>query len=263
MLLEEEYNNEEEKEEFEELELLNGENHLPKEIVDDFNKHINIINKFSQLINEENEIIPESFAKEFKKNNKIIKEFASILNSEDINQEEIIKALEEQTEAMKDFVSMMNEEGLISEYESAVMCLDTEIKCFSLDYNIETEFLDIPSGVDFSNLDIPEEIKPYIEKGEYQSVYAFNIPTDLKPYFEEYIKIVEVSGYFKLKENGYTVKLTYSYEDEPSKIYIADIIEPESREITNKFSKEIQEKLKDNPYIDYDFIVNQNEDLEE
>lgn len=262
-MLEEEYNNEEEKEEFEELELLNGENHLPKEIVDDFNKHISIINKFSQLINEENEIIPESFAKEFKKNNKIIKEFASILNSEDINQEEIIKALEEQTEAMKDFVSMMNEEGLISEYESAVMRLDTEIKCFSLDYNIETEFLDIPSGVDFSNLDIPEEIKPYIEKGEYQSVYAFNIPTDLKPYFEEYIKIVEVSGYFKLKENGYTVKLTYSYEDEPSKIYIADIIEPESREITNKFSKEIQEKLKDNPYIDYDFIVNQNEDLEE
>ena len=86
-MLEEEYNNEEEKEEFEELELLNGENHLPKEIVDDFNKHINIINKFSQLINEENEIIPESFAKEFKKNNKIIKEFASILNSEDINQE--------------------------------------------------------------------------------------------------------------------------------------------------------------------------------
>ena len=262
-MLEEEYNNEEEKEEFEELELLNGENHLPKEIVDDFNKHINIINKFSQLINEENEIILESFAKEFKKNNKIIKEFASILNSEDINQEEIIKALEEQTEAMKDFVSMMNEEGLISEYESAVMRLDTEIKCFSLDYNIETEFLDIPNGVDFSNLDIPEEIKPYIEKGEYQSVYAFNIPTDLKPYFEEYIKIVEVSGYFKLKENGYTVKLTYSYEDEPSKIYIADIIEPESREITNKFSKEIQEKLKDNPYIDYDFIINQNEDLEE
>ena len=50
-MLEEEYNNEEEKEEFEELELLNGENHLPKEIVDDFNKHINIINKFSQLIN--------------------------------------------------------------------------------------------------------------------------------------------------------------------------------------------------------------------
>lgn len=188
-MLEEEYNNEEEKEEFEELELLNGENHLPKEIVDDFNKHINIINNFSQLINEENEIIPESFAKEFKKNNKIIKEFASILNSEDINQEEIIKALEEQTEAMKDFVSMMNEEGLISEYESAVMRLDTEIKCFSLDYNIETEFLDIPSGVDFSNLDIPEETKPYIEKGEYQSVYAFNIPTDLKPYFEEYIKI--------------------------------------------------------------------------
>ena len=262
-MLEEEYNNEEEKEEFEELELLNGENHLPKEIVDDFNKHINIINKFSQLINEENEIIPESFAKEFKKNNKIIKEFASILNSEDINQEEIIKALEEQTEAMKDFVSMMNEEGLISEYESAVMRLDTEIKCFSLDYNIETEFLDIPSGVDFSNLDIPEEIKPYIEKGEYQSVYAFNIPTDLKQYFEEYIKIAEVSGYFKLKENGYTAKLTYSYEDEPSKIYIADIIEPESREITNKFSKEIQEKLKDNPYIDYDFIINQNEDLEE
>lgn len=163
-MLEEEYNNEEEKEEFEKLELLNGENHLPKEIVDDFNKHINIINKFSQLINEENEIIPESFAKEFKKNNKIIKEFASILNSEDINQEEIIKALEEQTEAMKDFVSMMNEEGLISEYESAVMRLDTEIKCFSLDYNIETEFLDIPSVVDFSNLDIPEEIKPYIEK---------------------------------------------------------------------------------------------------
>ena len=94
--------------------------------------------------------------------------------------------MEEQTEAMKDFVSMMNEEGLISEYESAVMRLDTEIKCFSLDYNIETEFLDIPSGVDFSNLDIPEEIKPYIEKGEYQSVYAFNIPTDLKPYFEEF-----------------------------------------------------------------------------
>lgn len=206
---------------------------------------------------------PKVLQKKFKKNNKIIKEFASILNSEDINQEEIIKALEEQTEAMKDFVSMVNEEGLISEYESAVMRLDTEIKCFSLDYNIETEFLDIPSGVDFSNLDIPEEIKPYIEKGEYQSVYAFNIPTDLKPYFEEYIKIVEVSGYFKLKENGYTVKLTYSYEDEPSKIYIADIIEPESREITNKFSKEIQEKLKDNPYIDYDFIVNQNEDLEE
>ena len=255
--MQEEYNSEEN--EIEKLELLNEDNKLNKNIAKDMNKKFSAINKFSEFA----DIIPEFLTEGFNKQIKIINELTSILNKEDIEPEEVEEILKKQYKAIKEFTSKMNEENFMPSYELAIIRLETEIKCFSLDYNIETEFLDIPSGVDFSNLDIPEEIKPYIEKGEYQSVYAFNIPTDLKPYFEEYIKIAEVSGYFKLKENGYTVKLTYSYEDEPSKIYIADIIEPESREITNKFSKEIQEKLKDNPYIDYDFIVNQNEDLEE
>ena len=262
--MQEEYNNEEyEEEEFEELELLSGESRLPKEIVEDFNKHISVLNKFSQLMNESKDIIPPNFAKEFNKNSKIIKELSSILNSEDCNEEEIAKALEEQAEAVKNFVSMMNEEGFVSEYESAVMRLDTEIECFTLNYTLETVFVNIPNGVDASEMDIPEELKPYIEAGEYQSVCVFNIPAGLKPYFEEYIRIAEVSGYFKLKENGYTVKLTYSYEDEPSKIYVAEMIEPESREITDKFAEELQERLKDNPYIDCDFIIYKNENFEE
>ena len=221
-MLEEEYNNEEyeEENEIEKFELLNEENELTKNIAKDLNKKISAINKFSEF----GDIMPEFLTEELNKQGKI------------------------------------NEAGFMSGHEGAIIRLETEIKCFSFDYNIETDFLDIPNKVDFSEFDIPEEIKPYIEKGEYQSVYAFNIPADLKPYFEEYIRMTEEAGDFKLKENGYIVKLTYSYEDEPNKIYVADIIEPESREITDRFTEEEKEKLEDNPYIDYDFIAFREED---
>lgn len=251
-MLEEEYNNEEyEEEKIEKLELLNEENKLTKNLAKDLNKQISAINKFSEFA----DILPEFLTEELNKQGKIMNELNSILNREDIDEEEIEEILERQDKAIKEFTSKMNEENFMSDYEGAIIRLETEIKCFSFDYNIETDFLDIPNKVDFSEFDIPEEIKPYIERGEYQSVYAFNIPADLKPYFEEYIRITEESGDFKLKENGYMVKLTYSYEDEPSKIYVADIIEPESREITDRFTEEEKEKLEDNPYIDYDFIA--------
>lgn len=251
-MLEEEYNNEEyEEEKIEKLELLNEENKLTKNIAKDLNKQISAINKFSEFA----DILPEFLTEELNKQGKIMNELNSILNKEDIDEEEIEEILERQDKAIKEFTSKMNEENFMSGHEGAIIRLETEIKSFSFDYNIETEFLDIPNKVDFSEFDIPEEIKPYIEKGKYQSVYAFNIPADLKPYFEEYIRMTEESGDFKLKENGYTVKLTYSYEDEPSKIYVADIIEPESREITDRFTEEEKEKLEDNPYIDYDFIA--------
>ena len=255
----EEYNNEEYEEgenEIEKFELLNEENELTKNIAKDLNKKISSINKFSEF----EDIMPEFLTEELNKQGKIMNELTAMLNKEDIEAEEVEEILEKQNASMKEFTSKMNEAGFMSGHEGAIIRLETEIKCFSFDYNIETDFLDIPNKVDFSEFDIPEEIKPYIEKGEYQSVYAFNIPADLKPYFEEYIRMTEESGDFKLKENGYIVKLTYSYEDEPNKIYVADIIEPESREITDRFTEEEKEKLEDNPYIDYDFIAFREED---
>ena len=256
--MEEEYKNEEyeEENEIKKLELLNEENELTKNIAKDLNKQISAINKFSEFV----DFLPESITEELNRHGKILNELTSIIGSEDIDEEEIEELLEKQNKAIKELTSKMNEENFMSDYEGAVIRLETEVKCFSFEYNIETDFLDIPSGIDFSEFDIPEEIKPYIEKGEYQSVYAFNIPADLKPYFEEYIRMAETTGDFKLKENGYIVKLTYSYEDEPSKIYVADIIEPESREITDRFTEEEKEKLEDNPYIDYDFIVEYKEE---
>lgn len=256
--MEEEYKNEEyeEENEIEKLELLNEENELTKNIAKDLNKQISAINKFSEFA----DFLPESITEELNKQGKILNELTSIINREDIDEEEIEEILERQNKAIKEPSSKMNEENFMSGYEGAVIRLETEIKCFSFEYNIETDFLDIPIGVDFSEFDIPEEIKPYIGRGEYQSVYAFNIPLSLKPYFEEYIRMTETAGDFKLKENGYIVKLTYSYEDEPNKIYVADIIEPESREITDRFTEEEKEKLEDNPYIDYDFIVGDKEE---
>ena len=136
--MEEEYKNEEYEEEYkiEKLELLNEENELTKNIARDLNKQISAINKFSEFA----DFLPESITEELNKQGKILNELTSIINREDIDEEEIEEILERQNKAIKELSSKMNEENFMSGYEGAVIRLETEIKCFSFEYNIETDF---------------------------------------------------------------------------------------------------------------------------
>lgn len=260
----------------EENDLLKDMENLNKQY-EDLNKQFLAMKEFSSLIEKGEIPLSEYHAEEFKKQTEVIEESLSKLEKlekfekEDLTEDkakDFLKALKNQEAILKELSSSINEggikEGLIDEYEIAVIRLGTEVQCFSDSHNIEIIHVDGPNQNDFSNMNIPENLKYYLEKGELQSVCALNIPAELKNYFEKYVKIAEVGGFFKVKENGHIVKLTYSFEGEDGNIYSADIIEPESREIDYKFLEEeieniekieeIKEKLKDNPYINLDHL---------